>query len=104
MSLDDIILDAQLLAVKMIHDNCRDIVHILTTGYAPYRFSTTQNKQLIVKTIDFQLITGQLYNMGPNEILCRCVLEHEKPLVLNEAHAGVAKGYYARKETVHKLL
>ena len=27
--------------------------------------------------------------MGPNEILHQCVLEHEKPIVLNEAHDSV---------------
>ena len=33
-----------------------------------------------------------------------CVLEHERPMILNEAHVGVVGGHYARKETVRKIL
>ena len=42
--------------------------------------------------------------MGPDEILRRCVLEHEKPLILAEAHSGAAGGHYAGKATVQKIL
>ena len=42
--------------------------------------------------------------MGPNEILCYCVLEHERTMILNEAHVGVAGGHYAGKVIVHKIL
>ena len=42
--------------------------------------------------------------MGPNEILCRCVLEHEKTLILAEAHSGAAGGHYAGKATAQKIL
>jgi hypothetical protein len=47
----------------------------------------------------FSLIAGKLYNMGPDEILRRCVMEAERPLILTEAHEGIAGGHYARKET-----
>ena len=42
--------------------------------------------------------------MGPDDILCCCVLEHECPLVLNEAHVSVAGGHYAGKEKMRKIL
>ena len=42
--------------------------------------------------------------MGPNEILRPYVMEHERPIILNEAHAGVTRVYYAGKDTVHKIL
>ena len=58
----------------------------------------------MVKAVDFTLIAGQLYNMGPNEILRICVLEHEKPLILAEAHAGVAGGHYIGKATAQNIL
>ena len=47
---------------------------------------------------------GQLYKMGPDEIFHCCVVEHERPMVLNEAHANVAGGHYAGKEIARKLL
>ena len=42
--------------------------------------------------------------MGPDEILYRCVLEHEKLLILAEAHFGAARGHYAGKATAQKIL
>jgi hypothetical protein len=37
--------------------------------------------------------------MGPDEILRRWVMEAEQPLILAEAHEGIAGGHYAGKET-----
>ena len=42
--------------------------------------------------------------MGPDEILRRCILEHEKPLILAEAHSGAAGDHYARKDTAQNIL
>ena len=42
--------------------------------------------------------------MGPDEILGRCFLEHEKPLILAEAHYGAAGGHYAEKSIAQKIL
>ena len=47
---------------------------------------------------------GQLYKLGPNEILHRCVSDHERQWVMAEAHAGVSRGHYAEKEMVRKIL
>ena len=58
----------------------------------------------MVRAANFNLIAGQLYNMGPDEILRRCVLEHEKPLILAEAHSGAAGGHYAGKDIAQKIL
>ena len=63
----------------------------MSIGFTPSEMTTQQKKQLVVRVADFNLIVGQLYNMGPDEILCRCVLEHEKPLILAEAHSGAAE-------------
>ena len=34
-----------------------------------------------------------IVQMGPNEILRQCILEHEKPIILNEAHDSVTGGH-----------
>ena len=81
----------------MFDDHYRDIIQFLSMGYAPARFTTTQKKQLVVSAADFQLIVGQLYKMGPDEILRCYVLEHEWLMVLNESHAGVVGFHYAWK-------
>jgi hypothetical protein len=42
--------------------------------------------------------------MGPDEILRRCVMEAERPLILAEAHEGIVGGHYVGKETTQKVL
>jgi hypothetical protein len=42
--------------------------------------------------------------MGADIILRRCVLEHERPRILAEAHEGIAGGHYAGKATTQKVL
>jgi hypothetical protein len=59
---------------------------------------------MVVKTTDYQLIASHLYKMGRNSILRMCVLEHERPIILAEAHDNIGGGYYAGKPTVQKVL
>ena len=76
----------------------------MSTGFPPTEMTTQQKKQLVVRAADFTLIAGQLYKMGPDEIMRRCVLEHERPLILAEAHSGAAGGHYAGKATAQNIL
>jgi hypothetical protein len=55
---------------------------------------------LVVIVADYQPIVGNLYNMGADSILRRCVLEHERPRILVEAHEGTDGGHYAGKYTM----
>jgi hypothetical protein len=57
-----------------------------------------------VRAADFSLIARQLYNMGLDEILRRCVMEVERPFILAESHERIVGGHYAGKETVKKVL
>jgi hypothetical protein len=45
------------------------------------------------------LIAGDLYKFGADNILSRCVMEHENVIILAEAHEGITRGHYARKAT-----
>jgi hypothetical protein len=58
----------------------------------------------VVRVVDFSLIAGQLYKMGSDEILRRCVMEIERPLILTKAHEGITEGHYAGKATAQKVL
>ena len=103
-SLDEGLPDAQLFSIQMVDEYFQDIVQYLSTSFAPSEMSTQQKKSLVVKAADFTLIAGQLYKMGPDEILRRCVLEHEKPLILAKVHAGATGGHYAGKATTQLIL
>jgi hypothetical protein len=41
--------------------------------------------------------------MGPDEILRKCVMEAEQPLILPEFHEGIVGRNYAGKETAQKV-
>ena len=97
VSLHDSIPDTHLFVFNIVNDHYRHISHLLATIYVLEWFATTQKKQLIVKYAHFQLIVRQLYNIVLHEILYQCVLKHEWPLVLNEAHDHVTRGQYAWK-------
>ena len=59
---------------------------------------------MVFRVADYQLIAGNLYNMGVDNILRRCVLEHERPRMLAEAHEGIDGGHYVGKATAQKVL
>jgi hypothetical protein len=103
-NLEDNFLDAQLFSVHVADEYFVDIIEYLSIGIAPQEFSTVQKKNLVVRAADYQLIVGHLYNMDVDNILRRCVLEHERPKILAEAHEGIARKHYAGKSTVQKAL
>jgi hypothetical protein len=87
----------------MVDDYFSDIVQFLSTGMAPSDMMVAQKKQLVVKQQYYQLIAGNLYKLGADGILRCCVLEHERPMILEEAHDGIAGGHYAGRETTQNI-
>ena len=103
-SIEDGLPDAQLFKIDMMDDYYEQIIQFLSIGKAPNDFTTSQKKQLVIRAAYFQLIAGQLYKMGPNEILRRYVLPHEQGRTLIKAHEVVAGGHYAGRATTKKIL
>ena len=54
-----------------------NILQCFSMGYASAKFTIVQKKQLVLRAVEFQLITGQFHKMGFNEIIHRFILEHE---------------------------
>jgi hypothetical protein len=96
--------DAQLFSVQVVDEYFDDIIQYLSTGTAPQEFNTEQNKNLVVRAAYYQLIASHLYNMGADNILRRCVLEHERSRIFAEAHEDIAGGHYAGKAIAQKVL
>ena len=93
-NLEDNLPDAPLFSIQIIDEYYADIIHFITTGWAPVEFTKHQMKQLVVKAADFTLIAGQLYNLDLDEVLCRCVMPHEKEAIIREAHSGTAGDHF----------
>ena len=81
-NLDDNLPDAPLFSIQIADDYYTDIIQFLTIGVAPDEFTKQQKKQLVVKVADFTLIAGCLYKLGPDEVLRRCVMPHEKYVII----------------------
>jgi hypothetical protein len=58
----------------------------------------------VARATDYQLIAVHLYKLGAYNILRRCVMDHERPIILVEACEGIVGGHYAGKTIVHKVL
>ena len=55
----------------------------------------TKKKQILaMKSAPYTLINGFLYKMGLDEVLCRCVLEHERENIMHKAHYEPAGGLF----------
>ena len=57
-----------------------------------------------MKDAPYILINGFLNNLGPDEILIRCSLEHEWQSIIGEAHSDPAGGHYQVDTTTRKML
>jgi hypothetical protein len=95
--------NAQLFSVQIDDEYLFDIIEFLSTRVEKKEFSSTKNKNLVVRTIDYQLIANHIYNLDADNILRRCVLEHERPMLLSKSQEGIAGGKYAGKYTAQKV-
>jgi hypothetical protein len=103
-NLEDNFPDAQLFSVHIVDEYFTEIIQYLTIGTTPQEYNTAQKKNLVVWATDYQLIAGHLYKTSVDSILRRCVIEHERPRILAEAHEGIIGGHYIGKSTAHKVL
>ena len=63
-----------------------------------------KNKQILaMKVAPYSLINGFLCKMGLDDILRRCVLEHEKDNIMYEAHYGMVGGHFQADTTAMKI-
>ena len=64
----------------------------------------TKKKQILaMKDAPYSLINGFLYKMGLDDILRRCVLEHERDNIMHVAHYGPAGGHFQVDTTAKKI-
>jgi hypothetical protein len=81
-AVDDQLLDAELFRVEAIPEYLEDITSFLSTRAFPETYSATQKFHMVVRVADSQLIVGKLYRLGLDNILRRCVLDHERQDIL----------------------
>jgi hypothetical protein len=70
----------------------------------PDGYFATQKRHLVVCASNYQLIAGQLYKLGLDGILRRCVLDHERPTILWECHCRVSGEHVRGEALAQKIL
>ena len=96
-------LDVHLFRIAVVPSKLEEITQFLENGQAPKGMSNKKKKILAMKAAPYSIINGFLYNIGLDEVLCRCVLEHERESIMHEAHYGLAGGHFQSNMTAKKI-
>ncbi len=78
MSIEDILLDAQLFTIKVGDDHFANVILSLSMGMVPAEYTTKKKKESMVRVADLSSIVGNFYKMGLDEVLHKYVFEHER--------------------------
>ena len=81
-----------------------EIAQFLENGQAPEGMNTKKKQILAMKAAPYSLINGFLYKKkGLDDILRRCMLEHERDNIMYEAHYGPAGEHFQANTTSKKI-
>ena len=91
--------------ISLIHNSfLYKLLEFFSTGFSPKEYNTAQNKNLMVRATDYQLFAGHLYKLGAKNILRRCFMENERPIILAYIHERIVGRHYAGKDIAQKIL
>ena len=83
IGVEDNLPNAHLFRIEVVPIDLEEIAQILEDGQAPEGMSTKKKQILAMKAAPYRLINGFLYKMGLDDILRRCVLEHEQDNIMD---------------------
>eukprot|EP00253_Pinus_taeda_P035107 PITA_35107 len=70
----------------------------------PPHLSSNEKSKAMRKSAPFTWVGGNLFKLGPDQILRRCVREEEIFYILLTCHDGPCEGHFAAKRTAFKIL
>jgi len=77
--------------------------YLVSTQFPP-NFPSKEKSKIVRKSAPFTWIGGNLFKLGPDQILRRCVKEEEVFDILLTCHDGPCGGHFAVKWTAFKVL
>ena len=88
--ISDEILDARLFQVqKVVNENWYDqMLNYLMDGVFPKGMNKDHQRKIALKSKPYLIIASFLYKIGIDDVIRRCVPDHEQQSILEEAHAG----------------
>ena len=96
--------DEQLLAVVTKVPWLAHIVNYLVTKSVPDYWNTHQKKKFAYDVKHYFWEEPQLFHVGADQIIRRCVPEEEQEHILAMCHSSLCEGYFASRKTGAKVL
>eukprot|EP00253_Pinus_taeda_P028512 PITA_28512 len=103
-TVDDQMPDEHLFAISVLSLWFADIANYLVSTQFPPHLSSKEKSIIVRKSAPFTWIRGNLFKLGPDQILRRCVWEEEVFDILLTCHDGPYGGHFAAKRTAFKIL
>ena len=89
--------------VEVVPVELEEITQFLENGQAPERMSDKKKKILAMKDAPYSIINGFLYKLSLDEVLHRCILDHERESIMHEAHYVLAGGHFQSDMNAKKI-
>jgi len=103
-TVDDQMPDEHLFAISVLSPWFVDIANYLVSAQFPPHLSSKEKSRIMRKSAPFTWIGGNLFKLGPDQILRRCVREEEVFDILLTCHSGPCGGHFVAKRTAFKIL
>eukprot|EP00253_Pinus_taeda_P035367 PITA_35367 len=101
---DDQMPDEHLFSISVLSPWFADIVNYLVLAQFLPHLSSKEKSKIVRKSAPFTWIGGNLFKLGPDQILRKCVREEEVFDILLTYHDGPCGGHFVAKRTTFKIL
>jgi len=101
---DDQMPDEHLFSISVLSPWFADIANYLVLAQFPPHLSSKEKSKIVRKSAPFTWIRGNLFKLGLDQILRRCVREEEVFDILLTCHDGPCGGHFAAKRIAFKIL
>ena len=101
---DDQLPDEHLFAISVLSPWFADIANYLVSSQFPPNLHSKEKSNIVRKSAPCIWIWGNLFKLGPDQTLRRCVREEEVFDILLTYHDGPCGGHFAEKRATFKVL
>jgi len=78
--------------------------YYLTHGSSPNHLDACKKWDLRLKSTQYQLVDGVLFQHNYDQVLLRCLEKNDAGHILTKLHDGLIGGHFSRETTAHKVL
>eukprot|EP00253_Pinus_taeda_P006412 PITA_06412 len=103
-TVDDQMLDEHLFSISVFSPWFSDIANYLVSAQFPPHLSSKGKSKIVRKSAPFTWIGGNLFKLGPDQILRHCVKEEDVFDILLTYHDGPCGGHFVAERTAFKIL